>query len=532
MQNLTLIIPTYNRPGYLGQLLAYYRDKALASKVLILDSSQPAIVAHNARVAAECGERFRHVVFPSTTQVALKLLKGIELVQTPFCAFCADDDLVYVNGLSQALAYLQEHPDYVCTDGIYLNYAKSRNDIQLQIEYASAGIDCEHPGARVFRLYQKYESLFYGVFRTPDLADIFSTVSTIPTLHFQELFQATSALLIGKSHRLPIFFAARQHCDAAEINRDKWQTYYWFADDRKDFLQHYLAYREQLWSFYQRRGAEPRLSKDAFIKSMDLAHAVFFGMGCPPEYFYSVLQPQWPNDLFRKADPDRDNICSQLKSPRRRFWENWVDKVARKIRESVSEVYSARDLKSLNTEVQGDPGTSSPWNCALEPELRWFASVKQFRDAYHELCRYLDAPSWQVYTVQVNSAPLFDSQAGWSSGYTLAIGHGPGVVVGPGGGSPNVFAQQFNAKPDERFKVIARASSVDKPKVRGRIQINWTGGEHYISTSLSAFEVTQQEKVFEYEVIAPPGVVTGTLYVAADGPEDVVRYTEMRLLGI
>jgi hypothetical protein len=137
-----------------------------------------------------------------------------------------------------------------------------------------------------------------------------------------------------------------------------------------------------------------------------------------------------------------------------------------------------------------------------------------------------------LLTAQINSAPLFDSQQGWSAGYAKAIGHGPGVVVGPGADNPNVFAQQFPAKPNEPFKVVARASSVDKPKAMGRIQVNWTDlGGKFISVSSQAFEVTPEEKTFEYQVIASVGAVNGTLYVVADGPDSVVRYTEMRLLG-
>lgn len=137
-----------------------------------------------------------------------------------------------------------------------------------------------------------------------------------------------------------------------------------------------------------------------------------------------------------------------------------------------------------------------------------------------------------VLTAQINNAPLFESQGDWSNGYSQAIGHGLGVVVGPGAGNPNVFAQRFSAKPDEPFKVVARASSVGKPKAMGRIQINWAGaGGKFISVSSKVFEVTPEEKTFDLYVVTPPGAESGTIYVVADGSESVVRYTEMRLLG-
>lgn len=139
----------------------------------------------------------------------------------------------------------------------------------------------------------------------------------------------------------------------------------------------------------------------------------------------------------------------------------------------------------------------------------------------------------QALTAQINLSPLFESAQGWGAGFTKARskGEGRGVVVGPGADNPNVFAQQFPAKPDEQFKVIARASSVDKPKATGRFQINWINSEKYISSSIKAFEVTPEEKTFETYVTVPAGATAGTLYVVPDGKEDVVRYTEMRVLG-
>lgn len=139
----------------------------------------------------------------------------------------------------------------------------------------------------------------------------------------------------------------------------------------------------------------------------------------------------------------------------------------------------------------------------------------------------------QLLTAQINSSPLFESENGWGAGFIKARskGEGRGVVVGPGADNPNVFAQQFPAKPDEQFKVIARASSVGKPNAVGRFQINWINSEKYISSSIKAFEVTPEEKTFEVYVTVPAGATAGTIYVVPDGKEDVVRYTEMRMLG-
>jgi len=140
--------------------------------------------------------------------------------------------------------------------------------------------------------------------------------------------------------------------------------------------------------------------------------------------------------------------------------------------------------------------------------------------------------SMSMFPIQINSAPLFESQQSWSSGFLKAKGHGAGVVVGPGTGNPNVFAQAFSAAPGESFKIIARASSVGNPESMARFQVNWVDPSgKFISASIKSFEVVSAEKVFEHVVVAPAGTTSGTLYVVADGPEDVVRYSEMRLMG-
>ncbi|MDB5799583.1 MAG: hypothetical protein JWL63_522 [Rhodocyclales bacterium] len=149
-----------------------------------------------------------------------------------------------------------------------------------------------------------------------------------------------------------------------------------------------------------------------------------------------------------------------------------------------------------------------------------------------ELPKLAPVPAAQIaFTVPVNDAPTFDTQGHWSDGYKVAIGHGVGVVVGPGGGNPNVFAQTFGTKFGEPFKLIARAAAVDQSAAVGRFQINWADEKgNFLEVWSQTFDLLTEEKKFEAEFSAPSTAATGTLYVVGDG-NSVVRYTEMRLLG-
>ena len=129
----------------------------------------------------------------------------------------------------------------------------------------------------------------------------------------------------------------------------------------------------------------------------------------------------------------------------------------------------------------------------------------------------------------LNMDPSFRGSRIW--GGVVPNTSGGGVVVGPGADNKNVLSQRIPILPLQQVKIVARAASVVKPTASGRLQINWVGPkDQFISSSGQTILVSYEEHAFSTFAIAPPGAVAGYLYVSPHAPEDVVRYTEMRLL--
>lgn len=406
--NHTLVIPTYNRPELVRRLVSYYQNRGTATRLLVLDSSRPEIAAENGGWFGGRPPSIRHVVYPESMQPGVKLARGLHLVDTAYVSFCADDDLVFPQGLSDAVDFVRENRDYVCAHGLYLNFRIGDQPepdedpatfdfhperIHVWREYGGPGNEAAHPGARIFRLFQNYESLFYAAFRTDDLRAIFDRVQGIPSLHYQELFQSVATLIKGKVKRLAGLYAARQSIAAAQPERENWQTYYWFAANPVEVLEHYRTYCDDLWRFYEAHGAAPRLDRPAFQKALDLSHAVYFSAGCPPAYFHSVLQPFWPQDGF--VQPGRTDLFGQLGGdagasagpPGKRRWT--LRSALSAARLVLRAARYAPYRHSLNWRARRLGGT--PWNCRLPWNLRWLAGQPEFRRTYLELCRYLDS---------------------------------------------------------------------------------------------------------------------------------------------
>jgi len=385
----TLVIPTYNRPALLERLVKYYVSCDDAPNLLILDSSRLENLEKNRELLASLGSRVKHIAFSEETEFSIKLSRGLEHVATQYVSFCADDDLVFLDAIQQSIPLLENDATVVSVHGLYLNFREDARDVHVTCEYGNPSNDAGHAGARIFRLFQKYESLFYSLFRTSDLQEIFSEVEKLPTLHFQELFQSAGALMKGKVVSTGKIYAARRSGPEADPTRDKWQTYYWFMDDPTELMTHYVAYRELLLDFFARQNDGESISRLDLQKVLDAAHSVYFSANCPPPYFWSILQSHWPDDQFIDMDEQdlfadirdrspRNALAAYLDEPREdgRFLQ-WLKG------RLESSAAGRLDLTVKNNFCHA-------WKCRLPSELKWLAGNDDFQMRYLDLCAYLD----------------------------------------------------------------------------------------------------------------------------------------------
>jgi glycosyltransferase domain-containing protein len=383
----TVVIPTYNRPALMLRLVRYYVQRAPWISLLVLDSSRPAVAEENARALEKLGASVRHMTFADTTEPAAKISAGLATVDTPYASLCADDDLVFPDGLREAIEFLEAHPDYVAAHGLCLNFRQDGADVHLGREPAGPDNDASQPGARIFRQLQQYESLYYAVFRTADLRDLFAAMVRLKSLAFQELLQALGAAIRGKVRRFALFHTLRQSVSPAHPERQNWQSFDWLARDPEEFIAHYRVYRDEVCAFYEAQANAPRMDRRALARQLDLAHAVYLSAGGAAEHFCTSLQVSRPDDAqvvkpgapsflnWRSTDP-----LDTLRTP---AW--------------LASSRAARALAALWYFAWAVPGHAwlawrvrGAWKCRLSKRVLWLAAKGEFRDSFVELCRYLE----------------------------------------------------------------------------------------------------------------------------------------------
>jgi glycosyltransferase domain-containing protein len=244
MQDFTLVIPTYNRPKQLEALLSYLRAGRPQSQILILDSSQPKPRAVNCKIIELANLKLDYAEFPSEMHPFDKFREGVHKVTTEFCALCADDDLVVLDGVKRCLEALRCNPRASVAQGYSFSFLCHQNgSMDLgNILYFSSTIDDATPLPRLAKLFERYQAATYGNYRTLVLQRIFDTLKPVTSMLGRELLGGALAAIEGQMIRVPCFSHGRS-MDASE-SYQRWHPLEWFANDPGGLFFEYHRYRE------------------------------------------------------------------------------------------------------------------------------------------------------------------------------------------------------------------------------------------------------------------------------------------------
>jgi len=301
----TLIIPTYNRPTHLLRLLRYIFSFKPSFRILILDSSNADVQEFNSSTLSHQAGEVEHIRFDPSIDVSSKFEQGIAMVKTPYCSFCADDDIVFVDSVMACIKYLEANPDYTAAHGYYFNFQFGERVVISSVVYWRDALTADVPLMRLVALMKNYEAVAYATYRTEVLRSIFSLARRVNTVLCRELLLGAATVLNGKVYRLPQFYYGRS-TDASHP-LESWHPHEILANSPEILLNDYVRYREALLEYLQPINGEP-LSQQ--LRVFDLAHL---------RYLHNFLAPEILDFII-----DRSLAGENGDSITRAIWARWV----------------------------------------------------------------------------------------------------------------------------------------------------------------------------------------------------------------
>ena len=292
----TLVIPTYNRPGELHRLLSYLACMKVACRVLVLDSSDAGTQEGNRAFATGLSLGIDFRCFDPQLPPWEKFRQGSDLVDTEYCAFCADDDLIIPGAITRLTDYLEAHPDHVLAHGWYFAFQLGAEMSIVKTVYRSESIDVDDPLRRLLGLFSNYEALTYGVYRTNILRGILSDVGRVESMLAKELLGGALTVVRGKVARLPLFYSGRSFVPSHPYLH--WHPLDFFASSPDKLYRDYSTYRACLTNEFSSLGYR-RMSVDELTKAIDIVHFRYLA-----DYVKPHVMEYMAEQLIRGAPKD------------------------------------------------------------------------------------------------------------------------------------------------------------------------------------------------------------------------------------
>jgi len=214
---ITLVIPTRNRPDFLGRALSYYAERGFGHPVMVADSSDEEHLRQNQSLLGSLrgGLLGTQEAFAGDTPVLTKLSRTLEKVQTPYVAFGSDDDFFVPEALEKGVRFLETHSDFSVAHGeavlFGLRSGTTHGEMAWMKPYPQRTIAQETGSERLLEHLSCYTSTWYSVHRTDLLKDSLRQAAPLDLDYFfLEMVPSCLDLIQGKAMRMEGLYMARQ----------------------------------------------------------------------------------------------------------------------------------------------------------------------------------------------------------------------------------------------------------------------------------------------------------------------------------
>jgi glycosyltransferase domain-containing protein len=289
LQNLTIIIPTFNRSELLVQTLRYLQARAAHIPILVADGSDESHATKNAQSCRSLGGNisYFHLIPHETTEnyrrFVFRNAAALDRVQTPYVVFCGDDERLIVETALKAAEFLDRNQDFIAAHGTYLYFRFDQGRSRIEsVCYETPSIDGDETGARLIQLYANYEPLFYAVFRTAAQRRIFEYLRTVPGNIYVEICHSTASIVAGKIKRLGEIYYLRNTGVPMIFSGRSWVP--WLAADFADFYGEYRRFRDGFLEWIY-RVYRPEIDEPSLGRTLDMMFVFYLSRGFDLRYW-------------------------------------------------------------------------------------------------------------------------------------------------------------------------------------------------------------------------------------------------------
>ena len=205
LENLTILIPTYNRHHKLKKTLRTYDALGLTTKIVVLDGSDEKTSIKNKNIINKINLNISYKSSPNTSFIDRVEKELSSYNDDDLICLGNDEDVFIPEYLKKANEFLTKNKDYSIYIGKYLNYKKSLGLFRIHYwrdAFSNCDIDNENPFTRLLLLQRVMNigcsPIFWSVRKAGNFKKSFSITKKIELANSQELADIIFCCLEGK----------------------------------------------------------------------------------------------------------------------------------------------------------------------------------------------------------------------------------------------------------------------------------------------------------------------------------------------
>jgi len=202
--NLTIIIPTKNKPEFVKRQLIYYRNQNFKGKIIFFDSSPKKIFNNLKKYILTNNYKNAQIFNVIGTSFDTFIYKA-KKVKTKYVLFSGDDDFYIVKSLSKMLSNLQNSSGFIGITGkaLQIETKGTKNDKVLSYNFYNINSNMHHhPLNRLKQIAKNYSVPLFSILNTKKFLEIVHSVPTSHKMHFTFQTEVLPCFLIALSGRI------------------------------------------------------------------------------------------------------------------------------------------------------------------------------------------------------------------------------------------------------------------------------------------------------------------------------------------
>lgn len=247
MTDLTIVIPTMNRPSFIKRQLEYYARCCFQGQIIISDSSNHELQAQNTAIIKALNNSLEiNYIWTPPLKTHKAVIAASDHISKNYAVLVGDDDFILPHNVQPYINFLESNKAYSAIHGCAVAIRLEPEEYGKLVwagyyDLGKPSADKDTASERVKQYLSNFTTTVFFIHRTSEWQKIWRAVDPMPDQTFGELLPSCLSVTYGKVKQLNSLYLIRQDHTQRYFGESK---YDWISNP--EWLNWYSTFRDTI----------------------------------------------------------------------------------------------------------------------------------------------------------------------------------------------------------------------------------------------------------------------------------------------